>query len=173
MIYYIIGYPCSGKSTFANKIGKYYNVEVIDLDEEISKIYGGNTINELFNILGEDKFREAEANVLHKISESKKNSDVIISTGGGCACYYRNITCMHKYGIIIYLKCSVNTIYKRLSEEEIEKRPRFLKEYKEGNLYEFIEEDYQDREYWYKYADIKINEESFNNQWSKFKSIRN
>ena len=166
MIYYIIGYPVSGKSTFAKNLWKYYNIDVYDLDSVISSKYN-KSINELFIEFSEDGFRKIELNTLKEITELNQNKDIVLSTGGGCACRYENMEYMKSNGLVIYLSVSINTIYKRLTnnEEEINKRPRFLKAKKEGNLFEFILEDYEDREYWYKMADIKINYESINNKW--------
>lgn len=166
MIYYIIGYPVCGKSTFAQKLGNFYNINTYDLDSVISSKYN-KSINELFIEYNEEGFRKIEFETLKEITESNFNKDVIISTGGGCACRYENIKYMKSNGLVIYLSVSIHTIYKRLTsnEEEINKRPRFLTTKKEGNLFDFILEDYEDREYWYKMADITINYESINNKW--------
>lgn len=173
MIYYIIGYPVSGKSTFARKVGDFYNIDVYDLDSVISSKYN-KSINELFIEYKEDGFRKIEKDTLKEITESNHPKDIIISTGGGCSCNIENINYMKRHGVIVYLETSPYTILQRLknNRKEIEARPRFLAAEAEGNLYEFIMEDYESREYFYKTAaDIIIANEDLNNKWPKSESI--
>lgn len=135
----------SGKSSVGQELCNLTRLNLLDTDTEIEKSTGLK-ISDIFNKFGETYFRELENKL---ISELSLKNDIIISLGGGAFCNAQNIKNLKKSGTTIYLKTSINEILKRLSPEEIEKRP-LLKNI--DNLKTLIEK----REFYYDQADIII-----------------
>ena len=75
----IMGHMGSGKSVFGKKIANYFNLQHIDIDEEIVK-FENTTINKIFSDKGEAYFREIESKITLNIL---KKNNTIISLGGG------------------------------------------------------------------------------------------
>jgi shikimate kinase len=174
MIYYIIGYPCCGKTTFSKEISKKFGIAFVDIDEEIVK-RENKQISEIFDTKGEIAFRKIETKTLHDITKNSSD-DVVVSCGGGLPCYNGNMEYMLKHGIVIYIKTPIDTIMARMTKPgEIEKRPLFYKNFQLGTLKEFIEEQYTERDIsFYNKANITINyEKDFYNKWSKLEFCRN
>lgn len=141
----LTGIMGSGKSSVGQELCNLTRLNLLDTDTEIEKSTGLK-ISDIFNKFGETYFRELENKL---ISELSLKNDIIISLGGGAFCNAQNIKNLKKSGTTIYLKTSINEILKRLSPEEIEKRP-LLKNI--DNLKTLIEK----REFYYDQADIII-----------------
>ena len=75
----IIGPMASGKSVVGKKLAKRMGLNFFDTDEQIEK-KAGATISWIFDIEGEEKFREREFETLSKLIEE---DNCVISTGGG------------------------------------------------------------------------------------------
>jgi len=99
-----------GKSTIGNKLAKTLNWSFYDLDKIIENKYN-NSIYNLFNLLGEDEFREIEFEAL---KELKPKNNSIISTGGGSPCFNENLVFMKEHGLTIYIKQSIDVLCDRL-----------------------------------------------------------
>jgi shikimate kinase len=112
MIYFIIGYKNSGKTTFGRKLASRLNLEFIDLDEFIEK-KEGDTIPNIYNKLGEEKFRHLEWKALKEISG---NQNLVVATGGGVPCNCDNMAIMEKCGVVIYLKRDNKLLIERLKK---------------------------------------------------------
>ena len=96
----LIGMPGCGKSTIASLLAERLGRRVIDADQEIVKL-AGKTIPEIFEDDGEEAFRDLETQVL---TELGKQSQLIISTGGGCVTRDRNYRLLHQNSRIIWLQ---------------------------------------------------------------------
>ena len=107
---FIVGYKSSGKTTFGRELAKKMHLGFIDLDEEIERKYG-MTIPELYLGKGEDEFRKIETGMLIEISET---DNIVVSTGGGAACYSDNMSMMNEWGETVYLKADEDTLAERL-----------------------------------------------------------
>jgi len=112
--------PGCGKSTQARKVASDLNLKLIDLDYEIEK-HASLTINEIFTIHGEEYFRRLESTFL--VQMTRENSDFVMATGGGAACFFDNIDYMNHHGITIYIKIGVDELLNRLSGTGKDKRP--------------------------------------------------
>lgn len=129
---YLVGFMAVGKTTLGKRLAKAMDRPFIDTDKLITQ-HTHKSIDELFEVLGEDEFRKVEADVLRGIGLS----DAIIATGGGLPCYYNNMDFMNAHGVTIYLKANSAFIYNRLLHA---KAPRpLLKELKFDELLPFIE----------------------------------
>ncbi len=104
-----IGLPLSGKSKYANLIGKELNKELIDTDLEIEKSTG-STIPDIFAEKGEAYFREIESLTVDKIY---KRHSLSVSTGGGMIKNEQNIGKLRQNGVIIFLDRDPEVIAKK------------------------------------------------------------
>jgi shikimate kinase len=110
MIYFIIGYKNSGKTTFGQALSEKLRMEFLDLDEYMEKKEGA-TIPQIYSRLGEDKFRHLEWNALKEVVH---RNNLVVSTGGGAPCNCDNMNLMEKYGEIIYLNVGNTVLIERL-----------------------------------------------------------
>lgn len=108
---FIIGYMCSGKTTFGKALALETGMTFIDLDEYIEK-KTGKTISGIFREQGEEFFRKLERESLIEVAE--KGGNVIISCGGGTPCFFDNIEIMKRLGETVFLEASEQTLLKRL-----------------------------------------------------------
>ena len=144
----------SGKSYWANIWAKKYNWNVCDLDEQIQQ-YFGMDIPDIFEKLGEAKFREIESELLKKINV---NTQQIVSCGGGVPVFFDNMNWMLSNGITIYLKATPQFLMERLLDET-SKRP-LLKDKNPKELLTFIETKLEERESAYERANYVLEVEN-------------
>ncbi|MGL5440002.1 MAG: shikimate kinase [Filifactoraceae bacterium] len=140
---YLIGFMCSGKSSTAKQIARKLSIRVIDLDECIKKSFEMD-IGSIFDIYGEEIFRQAESEILESIINSYPRG-VVISLGGGTIFQGQNLELIRKTGIVIFLRATPQTIYIRASKSRI-RRPLLEVEDKMGEikrLYESRESIYE------------------------------
>ncbi len=142
----------SGKSTIGPILANVLGWDFYDLDKSIEEEYG-KTIVEIFNELGEEKFRQIENEFLRKYSQL---DEVIIALGGGTIASEKNIELMQKTGKIIYLRATPEMIYKRI-KNKID-RPLFrdlvLGESAPEDFIKRINDLLEKREKYYNKADI-------------------
>lgn len=119
---FIIGLPGVGKSHFAEQLAALYQIDWIDLDDEIEERQA-TRISNIFAEKGETHFRELESSVLREMTKAK--DDFIMSTGGGTPCFHSNMDYMLDEGICILLKQPIEKIVDQISEDA-EVRPMFL-----------------------------------------------
>ena len=151
MLIFLIGYMGSGKSTAGKKLAKLLAYGFADLDDHIEK-RSGRRIADIFAIEGEEEFRRLERLYLEKLS---KLENYVIATGGGTACFGKNIALMKNSGKVVYLKLSPAALAKRLSQSD-NQRP-LLKNTGNKSLEKFIEEHLAQREKFYGQADLVVN----------------
>jgi len=101
-----VGLPACGKSTASKNVAKALNMVRIDLDEEIEK-QENLTINEIFKVYGETKFREIERQLF--LEFISKNGQVI-SLGGGTLHYCDNIEELLCNSIVFFLNRNLNLL---------------------------------------------------------------
>lgn len=147
---YLIGYMGSGKTTVGKLAAEKLQLEFLDMDEEIEQ-RTGHKISEIFKLLGEEEFRKMEKNLLEELSGKDK---LLISTGGGCPCFFDNMEKMNESGLTIYIQFSPKALSDRLKETNISKRP--LLEAAGENLETYIAETLAKREPFYTKAHFTI-----------------
>ena len=69
----------TGKTTIGNQLAKALNFEFIDADEALEKRTGAS-ITLIFDVEGEQGFREREEEILDDLTQRKQ---VVLATGGG------------------------------------------------------------------------------------------
>lgn len=141
----LIGFMGAGKTTIAPQLAFHLGRKSIEMDSLILEISGRKTICDIFDTDGEATYRHLEAEVAHTIS---KNSDQVISTGGGIICNETAISNFKKNTIFVYLRCDFRIIQDRLQNDTT--RPLFRDEKKASILYENREPIYR------RYADFIV-----------------
>ena len=145
-----MGHMGSGKSIFGKKIAHYLNVELIDIDREISK-YENSTINDIFLSKGEIYFRKIEALIALDILEKK---NVIISLGGGSILNKETRDKIKKHSFSIFLDVDIYILNKRLKKSK--NRPLL----KDGNILTILQQLDKQRRKYYTNADFTIKNSS-------------
>ena len=119
----------SGKSSVGRVLAKELNTYFIDTDALIEN-FENMSIKEIFETQGEEVFREKERYCFKWIKNNVKNT--VISVGGGFPVFIPEIK---EAGIVIYLRVGFEEILKRMTDEEIKKRPLFQDIKKAKELY--------------------------------------
>lgn len=153
---YLIGFMGSGKSTIGKKLAAKLGFQFVDLDKSIEERMG-ETIQDIFNLKGEDYFRSEETRQLMLLNETE---DVLIALGGGTPCREENIEIIRSSGVSVYLKMSANELYSRLSKNRGD-RPLLLS-LNENELEAYINKTLSEREEYYNQSDLKVSALSFN-----------
>ena len=104
----------SGKTSIGRKLSKLLNLEFFDCDHELESQTGAS-INLIFDVEGEEGFRERETRMLEQLTEK---TGILLSTGGGAVCNQQNRQMLQSRGYVVYLKTSVANQIKRLSQDK-------------------------------------------------------
>ena len=153
---FLIGFMGSGKSTVGKILARKLDMEFVDTDSIIEDLFK-TPINDYFNFLGEDKFRETERKTLEEVI---KHDNLVVSTGGGLPCFNNNIDIMNEHGLTIYLKLSPAALFHRLINSK-RKRP-LLKAMNAEELKTYIETKLKERDEYYNKAKLIFSGESIN-----------
>lgn len=106
---FLVGMMGSGKTTIGKSLAHYLGKQFIDSDHEIQN-RTGVTIPVIFDIEGEDGFRKRERDVLQELVQRK---NIVLATGGGAVLNAENRAILKQNGTVIYLRASVNDLYRR------------------------------------------------------------
>jgi len=148
----LLGYMGSGKSTIAKSLSENTQIELFDLDEMIEK-KAGLSVKNIFEKKGEIYFRKLEHQILKELISFPKK--MIISLGGGTPCYAGNHEMLNYENVAsIYLKASIDTLFKRLLVNK-EERP-LIAEKSEHEMKEYIAMHLFERSYFYNQATYAI-----------------
>lgn len=152
---YLAGFMTCGKSTIGPILANVLGWDFFDLDKVIVKKEKMEIVD-IFEKKGEPYFRQIETDTLKELSTHSK---VIIALGGGAMAQHENIEILKSTGLTIYLRASIDIIYKRL-KNKID-RPAFRDFVLEGiSVEEFknkIAKMLKEREPFYLQADLVVN----------------
>lgn len=137
----------TGKTEVGRELSRLLAMRLIDVDEEIVRTLH-MSINEIFARFGEERFRDLETEMIERVC---RETNVIISTGGGAVLRQRNVDALQRQGIIVCLTATPETILKRTIDSS--ERPLL----RDGNPLEKITELLRIRQPFYKNADVMIN----------------
>ena len=113
----LIGPMGSGKSTIGNILANKLGRDFQDSDHFIEKRTGVD-IGRIFDIEGEDGFRDRESQALENLLNLDNQ---VVATGGGSVLRKENQTLLRSKGYIVFLDTSVNQQMQRLRRDK--KRP--------------------------------------------------
>jgi shikimate kinase len=141
----------AGKSSVGKLLSVLLGVDFIDSDSFIEK-NEGMSIDSIVSKHSWDYFREREAAWLTNLDP---NNRIVCATGGGLPYFHDNMEKMLQVGTVIYLECSNDVLFERLTNQKTE-RP-LLSQLSGDELKEFIAATMADRASCYSRANIIIN----------------
>ena len=107
---FLIGPMGSGKTTIGQRLANLLGLHFLDCDHEL-EAHTGASVSLIFEIEGEQGFRERESRMLDELSARK---GVLIATGGGTVIRPENRKILRERGLVVYLKTPVSQQIKRL-----------------------------------------------------------
>src|SRR5450830_232118 len=106
---FLVGLMGAGKTTIGRALAKKLNKRFVDSDHEIESRTGAS-IPVIFEIEGEESFRQREAEIIRELSAQE---DIVLATGGGAILRAETRACLKQRGTVIYLRASMNQILQR------------------------------------------------------------
>ena len=116
---FLIGPMGAGKSTIGRHLADELHLEFFDSDQEIEKRTGAD-ISWVFDIEGEEGFRDREESVIHDLTEKQ---GIVLATGGGSVVRNGVRNRLSARGIVVYLE---TTIDKQVARTQRDKRRPLL-----------------------------------------------
>ena len=110
----LVGPMGSGKSTVGRRLARELNQDFFDTDHEIID-KTGVTIDHIFDIEGEEGFRERESKILENFCQM---SNIILATGGGIVILPKNRKILKNAGLVVYLSSSVDQLLRRTAKSK-------------------------------------------------------
>ena len=138
----LLGFMGAGKSTIARGL----DPDFVDMDAMLEERLG-MSIARFFEENGEVAFRQVESEVLDDLLKTEQ----VVSTGGGVVISSRNRALLKQNPDNIYLKADFETLYQRISADEDNQRPLFLKNSKED-----LDAIFKERQAWYEEVASKV-----------------
>ena len=151
MKFFLTGFMGSGKSHLGALLATKLDFSFLDMDAVLEE-KEQTTIADLIKKEGMETFRLKEHNCL--LSLLNKRENLVIATGGGTPCFYKNMDWINQNGLSIYLDAPTKLIAKRL-EKETEKRP-LVQGLKGNALEEKINKLLQERLVFYRQAHFQL-----------------
>ena len=117
---FLIGPMGAGKSTIGRHLADELHLAFFDSDQEIEKRTGAD-ISWVFDIEGEEGFRDREESVIHDLTEKQ---GIVLATGGGSVVRNGVRNRLSARGIVVYLE---TTIDKQVARTQRDKRRPLLR----------------------------------------------
>lgn len=150
MIYFLIGYMGSGKTTLGRKIARKLGWNFIDLDAVFEETTG-LSISGYFERYGEDRFRQEERRIL---MNTPYPEHCVVATGGGLPCFFDNMAQLNRLGTTVYIQVPPAILAVRVQHG---KQVRPLLQQLEGDaLIAFITGKLAERETFYTQASLTV-----------------
>ncbi len=101
----------AGKSSVGRCLQRRTGLACLDIDERVAAEFG-MLIPQIFEEHGEEKFRNAETELLRKLSPDRP---AIIVTGGGIVLRKENVDLLKQLGTVVWLGADEATLFERAS----------------------------------------------------------
>ncbi|MDZ7744016.1 MAG: shikimate kinase [Bacteroidota bacterium] len=108
---FLTGYMYSGKTTIGKKVARKLELPFYDLDDYFEIKYK-ISVTQFFEKYSEELFRKLETETLAELIRQEDN--VLISTGGGTACFNHNMELMNASGLTVYVEMSPKSVFARM-----------------------------------------------------------
>lgn len=113
----LVGMMGAGKSSIGRSLAELSERSFLDTDLLLQQRLG-RPISQIFQIYGEDAFRDHESSLIRSFEPSSS----VISTGGGIVVRQENWVEFRRLGTTVFLDASIETLVQRLSVSK-KKRP--------------------------------------------------
>ena len=132
----LVGPMGVGKSTIGKVLAAELNRPFFDTDQLIEERTGAD-IGWIFDVEGEEGFREREHGLLEELVSSKNRSSVI-ATGGGIVLREDNRALIQTCELVVYLRADVEQLIARTARDK--KRPLLQVDDREGQVRKLMAE---------------------------------
>jgi shikimate kinase len=119
---YLVGPMGVGKTTIGRLLADELQLDFIDTDREIEQRAGAD-IPWIFDVEGEQGFRQRESRVLEELSNENGR---VLATGGGIVLDPANRECIRQHGHCVYLTANIDHLVARVGKDK--KRPLLQKD---------------------------------------------
>ena len=155
---FLIGFMGAGKSFLGKLWSEMHVIPFYDLDTLIEE-EERKSVKNIFEVFGEDYFREREAAVLRN---TDRFENCIIACGGGTPCFFDNMQWMNKNGLTVFLNESESNIYDHLKKDD-KVRP-LINDHDEEELQLFIKNKLQSRIAFYNQSKLILQRNQLNKE---------
>ncbi len=111
---FLVGPMGAGKSTIGKYLAQQLHMEFYDSDHEIERRTGAD-ISWVFDVEGEEGFREREEKVINDLSELQ---GIVLATGGGSIKSKESRNRLSARGIVVYLETPVEKQLVRVQKDK-------------------------------------------------------
>lgn len=111
---FLVGPPGAGKTTIGRRLARLRGLDFVDSDNEIEARCGVD-IPYIFEIEGEDGFREREARMLDELTARE---GIVVATGGGSVLRPDNRHVLGSRGTVVYLYATVDQQLQRTQRSQ-------------------------------------------------------
>lgn len=111
---FLIGLMGAGKTTQGKRLASLLHYPFIDSDQEIVR-RTGVSIATIFELEGEDGFRNRETAVIEELS---RRNPLILATGGGAILCKENRGYLKTRGTVVYLHATPEILYQRIKADK-------------------------------------------------------
>ena len=112
----------AGKSSVGRSLQRLSGLARLDTDEMLAAEFG-MSIAQIFEKHGEEKFRDAETEVLRKLAPDRP---AIVVTGGGIVVRHQNVVLLKNIGTVVWLAADETILFERAARRD--HRPLLQKE---------------------------------------------
>jgi shikimate kinase len=112
---FLVGPMGAGKSSVGKSLAKTLKRPFLDLDYEIERRTGAD-IQWIFDMDGEEGFRDRESKIFSQVIEEKKRA--VIATGGGIVLREENRALLNSHGTVIYLFATKEQLIERTKRDK-------------------------------------------------------
>jgi shikimate kinase len=105
----------AGKSTVGKALANVLNRPFCDTDHMVEEAAGA-TVDTIFEMLGEEAFRNLETETIRELSDIK---GAVIATGGGAIKNPANLTALKEGSFVVYLYAEPETLFDRITKATV------------------------------------------------------